>query len=124
MTPENIPSTHNQVMPYLIVRNAAGFSAFLQEVFGGKESHRGMRDTQTIMHAEVTIGNSTIMFADATQQFEERTAGLFIYVPDADASYQKALAAGATTIMEPADQSYGRSCGITDPFGVTWWITS
>lgn len=124
MTTNNIPATHQQLMPYLIVKGAAAFADFTQQVFGAKETHRDMRDAKLIRHAEVMIGNSTILFADATEQFAVQNAGLFVYVPDADAAYQKALAAGATTIMEPADQSYGRSCGVTDPFGNTWWITS
>ncbi len=53
-------------------------------------------------------------------------AGMFIYVDDADTAYQKALTAGATTVegQEPSDKEYGRACGIKDPFGNTWWITS
>ncbi len=110
-------------MPYLIVKNALAFLQFVQEVFEGRETHRSMRSEQVVRHAEVMIGNSTIMLADATEQFAVQNAGLFVYVPDADAAYQKALAAGATTVMEPADQSYGRSCGVLDAFGNTWWIT-
>jgi uncharacterized glyoxalase superfamily protein PhnB len=49
---------------------------------------------------------------------------MFVYVDNADEIYQKALQEGAVSIMEPADQSYGRSCGVEDPYGNTWWITS
>jgi PhnB protein len=49
---------------------------------------------------------------------------MFVIVPDADRTYEKALANGATTIMPPADQEYGRSGGVTDPYGNVWWITS
>ena len=64
------------------------------------------------------------MFADVTEQHTRQTAGLFIYVDNCDAVYQKGLTNGATRVMEPADQSYGRSAGIRDPFGNTWWLTS
>ncbi len=64
------------------------------------------------------------MFADSTEDFKPRPAGLFIYVADADETYKTAIDAGATSIMEPANQSYGRSCGVADIFGNTWWITT
>jgi len=51
-------------------------------------------------------------------------AGLFIYVENADEGFRKAKEAGAQVIMEPVDREYGRSCGVKDPFGNTWWITS
>ena len=119
-----LPATHQTIMPYLIVKNAAGLLDFLKEVFGAEEVFRSMRDEATIAHAEVQVGGSTIMFAETTDQFSTQPAGLFIYVDSADATYEKALAVGAQTIMPPANQEYGRSCGVTDPFGNTWWITS
>ena len=120
----NIPEGYSQVMPYLIVKDAAAFIRFTQHVFDATEKFKTMRDEQTIMHGEVSIGNSTIMFADATDQYPVSNAGMFVYVDDCDAVFRKALDNGATTIMEPADQDYGRSGGVADPFGNTWWITS
>jgi PhnB protein len=83
-----------------------------------------MRTETLIMHAEIRIGESMIMFADATPGHTRQNAGMFIYVDDCDAVYQKALDNGATTAAPPADQSYGRSAGVKDPFGNTWWLTS
>ncbi len=120
----NIPEGYQQVMPYLIVQGATGFQAFVQNVFGATEKQKHMRDENTVMHAEVKIGDSTIMFADSTAQWPPQMAGLFIYVPDADETYKKALGEGATIVMELADMDYGRSCGVKDPFGNVWWITS
>ena len=122
----NIPAHYNTVMPYLVIKNAQQFIEFTQAVFDATEvaDMRSMRDEHTIMHSEVILGSSTIMFADATEQFPERPAGLFVYVDDADATYQKALDAGATSIMPPADMPYGRSSGVLDTHGNTWWITS
>ena len=119
----NIPEGYNQVMPYLVIENAAAFIEFTQAVFGATEKFKTMRDETVIMHAEVSIGESVIMLADVTEQFKQQNAGMFIYVDDCDARYQKALDNGATTVMPPADQSYGRSGGVLDPFGNTWWIT-
>ena len=120
----NIPSHYQTVMPYLVVKDAAKFIEFMKEVFSADEHYKAMRDENVIMHGEVAVGDSTIMFADATEQFAPKPAGMFIYVPDADATYQIALDADATSIMPPADQPYGRSCGVRDPFGNDWWPTS
>jgi PhnB protein len=83
-----------------------------------------MRDENTIMHAEISIGTSVIMIADATETYQELFAGMFLYVDDCDSVYQKALANGAVSITEPGDQDYGRSAGVKDAFGNTWWLTS
>jgi PhnB protein len=118
-----IPDNCQTVMPYLIVKDAAQFITFMQKVFDAKETHKSMRDEHTIMHGEIMIGESTIMFADSTEKFSPKTAGLFIYVDDADETFKKAIDAGATSVMEVANQSYGRSGGVMDPFGNVWWVT-
>jgi uncharacterized glyoxalase superfamily protein PhnB len=120
----NIPKNYQTLMPYLIIQNPSEFILFTQKVFGAKETHKAMRDEQIIMHGEVMIGECTIMFADATEKYMTRPAGLFVYVENADETYQKAIAAGATIKTELSDQPYGRSGGVTDPFGNDWWITS
>lgn len=119
-----IPEGYQRVMPYLILKNAAAFENFMKNVFDATEKYKAMRDDNTIMHAEVRVGESVIMFAESGDQFEPNTAGMFIYVEDVDATYKKALAEGATSKMEPATMDYGRSSGVSDPFGNVWWITS
>ncbi len=120
----NIPEKYQQVMPYLIIEKASGFILFMQKVFGAKEMYKQMRDGNKIMHAEIMIERSTIMFADATDKFKQQNAGLFIYVENADETFNKAIVNGAEIITEISDQSYGRSGGVKDPFGNAWWITS
>ena len=119
-----IPEGYQQIMPYLIVENAPAFFEFAKNVFGAEEKLKVMRTETLIMHAEITIGEGVVMFADATEQYTQRTAGMFIYVDDCDAVYQKALAHGAVSVTAPSDQNYGRAAGVTDPFGNTWWMTS
>jgi len=119
-----IPAGYQTVIPYLIIENASKFLAFTEKVFDAKEKFKEMRDKNIILHAEILIGDSTIMFADATERYRPQQAGLFIYVDNADARFNKAVEAGAKVINEVADQPYGRSGGVTDPFGNTWWITS
>ncbi|MEZ4883161.1 MAG: VOC family protein [Chitinophagales bacterium] len=121
----NIPENHQAVMPYLMVNKAEDFIKFAQEVFGASLNFKRMRpDEITIMHAELQINGSTIMFCEATTDWLPQTANLFVYVPDADATYQKAIDLDATTVMELSDQDYGRTCGVKDSFGNIWWITS
>jgi PhnB protein len=119
-----IPEGYQQVMPYLIVKGAARFLHFMKIVFGAEEKMKVMRDENIIMHAELRIGDSVIMFADATSQFEPRPAGIFVYVEDADQTFNKAIAEGATSVMPMSDREYGRSGGVIDPFGNVWWPTT
>ncbi|MDB5248585.1 MAG: hypothetical protein JWQ40_2979 [Segetibacter sp.] len=119
-----IPEGYQRVMPYLILKNAHGFFDFAVKVFEAKEKMKIMRDDYHIMHAELQIGESIIMFADSTDEFQVQNGGFFIYVNDADEAYNKALAEGATVRTALSNQDYGRSGGVTDPFGNVWWITS
>jgi len=120
-----IPSRHQAVMPYLIIKGASKFLEFAQNVFHAELAYSTPReDGDTIMHAEMQISGSTIMFAEATEQWDTQPANLFIYVNDADETYHQAISNGATTVNELSDQDYGRTCGVTDPFGNVWWITS
>lgn len=121
----NIPESHQVLMPYLLVKDAHRFIDFTASVFGAKNTFIRLRDdNKTIMHAEVQISGATIMFADSTEMYPVATANLFIYVEDADATFSKALAEGAEVVNALADQDYGRSGGVQDPFGNVWWITS
>ncbi|WP_160717824.1 VOC family protein [Chitinophaga solisilvae] len=120
-----IPKGHQAVMPYMMLSDAAGFIRFTEKVFGAMLTHTTNRDnTDKIMHAEIQIAGNTIMFCDATEQWKEQTANLFVYVPDADTTYHTAIDNGGATIMELTDQHYGRTCGVKDPVGNVWWITS
>ena len=108
-----------------MVNSAPGFIDFTQKVFNAELTFSRMReDNKTIMHSEIQIGECTIMFCDATEQWKPQTANLFVYVTTADETYKTALENGAATLMELSNQDYGRTCGVTDPFGNVWWITS
>lgn len=121
-----IPARYNRLMPYLIIKNASGFQQFMEKVFDAEEQMVVANPDGTVMHGEIKIGDSVIMFAEAGEEFPVMSAGMFIYVANADDAYQKALMTGATAVQgqEPSDKEYGRACGVKDPFGNTWWITS
>ena len=119
----NIPEGHNTVMPYLMMQDARGFIEFIKNVFAAQMTHESERDG-VVGHCEARIGDSTLMFSASRDQWKPAAANLFVYVADADATYEKAISAGASAVTEMADQDYGRSGGVTDPFGNVWWITS
>ena len=119
----NIPNGHQAVMPYLILDDAGAFIEFIKKVFDAEMTHESMRGG-IVGHCEAQIGGSTIMFSNSRDQWKAATANMFVYVPDADATYKKAIAAGSNTVMEMADLDYGRSGGFTDPHGNVWWVTT
>lgn len=120
-----LPKGHQTIMPYLMLDKAFDFYAFTKEVFNASETIRELRDdNKTIMHSEIEINGSTIMYCETSDDWKQQNANLFIYVENADETFNKALKAGSKTIMPLTNQHYGRTCGIEDPFGNTWWITS
>ena len=121
-----IPPNNQAVMPYLILKDVKRFLDFTAQVFHSQILTLHYRDEQKniIAHAEIDINGSTIMCAEAVEPWLPQPAGLFIYVEDADATFQHAVELGAEIVMELSDQSYGRTCGIKDVGGNIWWITS
>lgn len=117
------PNYYRTVMPYLIVEDASEFLAFTKKVFGAEEKMRA-EDEGEIQHAEIVIGDSTIMLGQSGGPWEPQPAGLYINVDSADETYQKAIGAGAESVMELSDKEYGRTGGVKDSNGNTWWITS
>jgi PhnB protein len=125
MAVKPIPDGYHTVTPYLIVEGAAALIDFVKAAFGAEEIFRMPGKDGTVGHAEVRIGDSMIMLADAQAEHPARPTMLALYVKDVDATYQRAIAAGATSIREPADQFYGdRSGGVQDASGMHWWIST
>ena len=122
-TPKNQPADYHTVTPYLTVKRAEQLVEFVKQVFGGVEVFRTTGSAGGL-HAEVTIGDSKLMIGGYETVAEIPTA-LHVYVPDADAAYQRALDAGAVSLEEPVDQFYGdREAGVKDPTGNVWWIAT
>jgi PhnB protein len=77
------------------------------------------------MHAEVFIGDSAVMMGEPVGETPALPGSLYLYVEDTDSTYRRAIDAGATSLMEPANQFYGdRNAGIKDPSGNMWWIAT
>jgi PhnB protein len=113
----------NNIAPYIVVNGAAKFIEFLKAAFQGTERLRVPRPDGAVMHAEIGIGNSVIELADANEQHPPRPTTVHLYVDDADAAYERALQAGATSIYPVDDQFWGDRQGCAkDEFGNVWYI--
>jgi PhnB protein len=126
-----VPDGYHSVQPYLIFKSAAEAIDFYGKAFGATERLRMANKDGRIGHAEIQMGDSCIMMADehpeigalSVQHYGGSPVSLMIYVEDCDAAYKQALAAGATSTREPADQPYGeRMAGVQDPFGFHWYL--
>ena len=119
-----IPEGYHAVTPYLLVAGAAPLIDFLKQAFDAVETERVARPDGGVMHAEVRIGGSPVMMGEPPGG-AAKPAALYLYVADVDATYARALAAGAAAVSPPADQFYGdRTGAVTDPAGNTWWIAT
>lgn len=120
-----VPAGHHTVTPYLIVRDARALIEFVERAFAGEVVRRWDMPDGTVRHAEIQIGDSRIMLADAGEQWPPMPAMVHLYVDDVDAVHRRALAAGATSIQEPEDMPYGdRSGGVRDVCGNLWWLAT
>ncbi len=125
MAVKPVPEGFHTVVPYLTVDDAGALINFIERAFDAKVTY-SMKDADgTVRHAEAKVGDSMIMIGQARDQWKSRPGMLVLYVPDCDASYKKAVAAGAKVIREMADQPYGdRSGGVEDSQGNQWWIST
>lgn len=116
------PEGFRSLTPYLVVRGADRLIEFMKQAFGAEELARFKGPDGRIMHAEVRIGDSVVELGDGGEAYT-RPAAIHLYVEDADATYARAVAAGATTLFAPTDRPYGdREADVKDPFGNNWYI--
>ena len=118
-----IPDGYHSVTPYLMVKDGAKMLEFLKRGLGAEQTYRHDLPNGRVMHAEVRIGDSPVMIGEGGEKFPPMPCMLYLYVLDCDVAYQRALAAGAKSVREPADQFYGdRSGGVVDHEGNQWWF--
>jgi len=119
------PNNYSTVSPYLLVNGASATIDFLQHVFGAVELRRFPDAGGKLMHAEIQIEDTVIMLADAAEEWPSMPSYVHIYVPDVDATYQRALEAGATSVQEPVKKDdEDKRGGVKDAGGTTWWIAT
>lgn len=121
--PNHKPTGYPTVSPYLIVDGVAETIEFLKTVFGAEELRRIPTEDGRIMHAEVRIDDSVIMLGDSGAGWPPNPAHIHFYVEDVDATYEKALDAGATSVQAPVQkEDEDKRGGVQDAGGTTWWI--
>lgn len=120
------PNTYPSLSPYLICQDAERLIAFLEAAFGGVLQRRFDRPDGSLMHAEVKIDDSVVMIGGGATDTASAPAHLHLYVQDALATFDRAIATGATVVQEPQrkrDDDDLRG-GVQDPWGTTWWIAT
>jgi len=125
MSVKPLPEGYHTITPFLYVAGTPALIEFLKVAFGAIELMRIHEPDGSVMHAQLKIGDSTLMMGEAMKGVAATQSSFYLYVPDADETYRLARAAGAVTVTEPADQFWGdRIAGIKDPAGNTWWIAT
>lgn len=134
-TSEYAPQGFHTVSPYLVVEDPAAAIDFYTRAFAAREILRHTDDKGRVTHAEFLVGDSPIMVSGGFEvgALVARAPGalggsslhLYLYVPDADALFARAIAAGGCEVMPVTDQTYGdRMGGVLDPFGHMWWLAT
>jgi len=119
--PEGYPS----VSAYVMVDGAQRVIDFLKKTFNATELRRYDSPDGSIMHVEVRIDDTVVMLSDGGSSFPAFPVWLHVYVPDVDATYQRALEAGGVSVQEPQQKGDpDRRGGVKDPSGNTWWIAT
>lgn len=119
------PESYSSVSPYLIVDGASGTIDFLRNAFDAVELRRFADASGQIVHAEVRIEDTVVMIADGVEAWPPVPAHVHVYVSDVDATYRRALEAGATSVQEPVKkEDEDKRGGVKDAGGTTWWIAT
>jgi PhnB protein len=131
--PKPIPDGYHTVTPSLVVKDVPAAIDFYKKAFGAKELSRFKAPDGRTIHGEIQVGDTRIMLGPACTEgrclppteLEGTTCSLYLYVPDADAAYDKAVSAGAEGAMAMADMFWGDRMGqVTDPFGHRWSLAT
>jgi PhnB protein len=126
MAVKPVPEGFHTVTPYLVVKGVATIIDFAKHAFDAKEIERHARPDGTVMHAQIKIGDSFVMLGEPQGEGQSAMpASLYLYVPNIDEVYKRAIKAGGVSIQEPADMFYGdRHGGVKDQAGNQWWIAT
>ncbi len=125
MKTNTIPAGYHTVTPYLTVTGAADLIEFLKQAFAASEKERFTQPDGTIGHAEVIVGDSVIMLGEPKGECKPMGGAFYLYVEEVDRVYQRALTAGASSAMAPANQFWGdRTATVHDRFGNIWHLAT
>jgi PhnB protein len=119
------PRGYTSVAPYLVVDGAMALVTFLEQVFDAERLRMVPGEEGRLRHGEVRLDDTVVMIADALPGWPPTPSHLHVYVPDVDAVFARALAAGARPVQEPMQkQDPDRRGGFEGPGGITWWVAT
>ncbi len=118
------PDGYNAVSPYFIIHDASRWMALMIDIFDAVPQRKYERPDGTIMHGEIKIDDSILMFAEATDQYPPNQLLNHVYVPDVDTTFQRAIKAGCESVKEPKENEGDpdRRGTFTDFAGNTWSV--
>ena len=119
------PAGYTSVAPWVVTPDTGALLDFVAEVFGGVELGRVQLEDGTIGHAEIRVGDTVLLAFDRQKDWPAMPSLLRVFVDDADAAIERAVAAGAVVVTASATQAFGQRGGrVRDPFGNIWWISA
>ena len=119
------PDNYTSVAPYLVVSGAENTISFLVEVFGAEPLRMHPGQNGKLGHGEVRIGDTVVMLSDGVEGWPAIPSHVHVYVPDVEATYKRAITAGATPVKEPTQgQDTDKRGGFQDAGGTTWWVAT
>jgi PhnB protein len=118
-----IPEGYHTITPYVVAQGTAKLIDFIKQAFGAEEIERMAAPDGTVRHAELRLGDSILMLGEAQGQWKPMPVMLYLYVTDVDATFARAVRAGATSVKDVANQFYGdRNGTVKDAWGNLWSI--
>ena len=120
------PAGNPSMSPYLICEDAEALIRFVQDAFGGTLLRRFDRPDGSLMHAEIRVDDGVVMVGGGATDARTSAPHVHLYLPDAAATYARAIAAGATPVQEPRRGSEDDDLrgGLRDASGTTWWLAT
>ncbi|MFF2454098.1 VOC family protein [Isoptericola sp. NPDC058082] len=119
------PDGYTTVAPWVVTDDTGAFLDFVTEVFDGEEIARVATEDGSIGHGETRVGDTVVLGFDRRPEWPAMPSLLRVFVPDADATFAKAVAAGAQVVTDLSDSAFGQRGGrVKDPFGNVWWVVS
>jgi uncharacterized glyoxalase superfamily protein PhnB len=121
----NAPAGYTSVAPWVVTPDTGKLLEFVAAAFGGVEMGRVPLEDGSIGHAEIRVGDTVVLAFDRRADWPAMPSLLRVFVDDADAAMERAVAAGAVVVTAPATHAFGQRGGrVRDPFGNIWWVSA
>ncbi len=119
------PAGYTSVAPWVVTDDTGAFLDFVTQAFDGEELARIVTEDGSVGHGETRVGDTVVLAFDRRPEWPVMPSLLRVFVPDADAAFAQATAAGAEVVTGLADSAFGQRGGrVKDPFGNVWWVVS